>query len=145
MKSRVREFRDQKPEKRNHLQPLQHPHSYQLLLDMPFQDLRQEFSKISSPGLGPLLLSETINRRTKHFRGHSSRLGRYFRRSQPLVRDAHQTVGQGMIKSPTAIQHVAAHRQLAFDVIKEMSIELEKQKSQQRIGKVKIEVAEKKR
>ncbi len=40
---------------------------------------------------------------------------------------------------------VAAHRQLAFDLIKDLAVDLEKHKSLGRIGVIKIEVGEKKR
>jgi biopolymer transport protein ExbD len=37
---------------------------------------------------------------------------------------------------------VAAHQQLLFEQLRDLSVELEKQKSQQRIGRIRIEVAE---
>src|SRR5438552_3495827 len=40
---------------------------------------------------------------------------------------------------------VAAHQQLLFEQLRELSVELEKQKAQQRIGRIRIEVSEKRK
>src|SRR5882724_6685149 len=83
---------------------LQHSRRHQLLLNMPLQRLNQKLSQIASLLLRPGRSGKAFQGRAKHLSGLSTRVRRYFGRSQTLVVGAQQAIGQGIKKSPVAIQ-----------------------------------------
>src|SRR5579864_4627700 len=87
---------------------LQHPRRNQLLLNVPLQNLDQEFAQVSGLRFGPTHLRKGVYWRTKHARSEKARFRRKLRRRKTLVVGAHQSVDKGMEVSAIAIQIASA-------------------------------------
>src|SRR6266568_1315077 len=91
---------------------LQHPRRNQLLLDMPLERLLQETPQIRATHFGPRLAREILDRRAEHLCSNCTRLSRHFRRRQPLIIRAHQSVCECVKKGPMPIQSSATYKTL---------------------------------
>src|ERR1700724_28938 len=86
----------------------QHPHCDELLLNMPLQNLNQEFPQVSGLSLRPRVFRKTLHRGTKHLCRQSARFPRYFGRRQALVVGAHQAISQSVKIGAATIEAAAA-------------------------------------
>src|ERR1700738_4121671 len=75
---------------------LQPPRGDQPLLNVPLQDLDQEFAQIRCLRFGPTHLGKGVYGRAKHARSEKARLGGKLRGSEALVVGAHQSVGESV-------------------------------------------------
>src|SRR5580693_700122 len=82
----------------------QHPRRNQLLLNVPLQNLDQEFAQVSGLRFGPTHLRKGVYGRAKHARSEKARFRRKLRRRKTLVVGAHQSVGKGVEVGAIAIQ-----------------------------------------